>query len=90
VSPRDLTQLVRRCIDAPDYRYLVLYGVSNNARSRWRNPQAAQIGYAPQDNAEDYAPQLTMSAQNVADPATAFHGGEFCALEFTGDIAAID
>jgi uronate dehydrogenase len=90
VSPRDLTQLVRRCIDAPEYRYLVFYGVSGNTRARWRNPHAAQIGYAPQDNAEDYAPELALSPENAADPATAFHGGEFCALEFTGEVAAID
>jgi uronate dehydrogenase len=90
VSPRDLTQLVRRCIDAPDYRYLVLYGVSNNTRSRWHNPHAARIGYAPEDNAEDYAKQFTASPADSADPAEVFHGGEFTALEFTGDVRALD
>jgi len=90
VSPRDLTQLVRRCIDAPHYRFLVLYGVSNNTRSRWRNPHAALVGYVPLDNAEDYAAELLASASDSGDPAIAFHGGEFCALEFSGDIESID
>jgi len=44
---------VRCCIKAPYYRYLVLYSVSANARSRRDNPQAAQIGHAPRDNAEN-------------------------------------
>ncbi|MBI4195405.1 MAG: NAD(P)-dependent oxidoreductase [Betaproteobacteria bacterium] len=90
VSPRDLTQLVRRCIDATHYRYLALYGVSGNTRSRWGNPHAAVIGYAPQDNAETYAAHLAVPPDNGADPATAFHGGEFCALEFTGDIESLE
>lgn len=90
ISPRDLTQLVRRCIEAPDYRYLVIYGVSNNPRSRWRNPHAALIGYAPEDSAETYAPSIRPAPENPRDPGTVFHGGEFCALEFTGDAESID
>lgn len=88
ISPRDMVQLVRCCIDAPDYRYLVLYGVSNNTRSRWQNPHAARIGYVPQDNAEDYAAAL---AQKTASGAAAeFHGGELCGLELTNKINNID
>lgn len=91
VSPRDLCQLVRRCIDAAHFHYLVLYGISNNSRARWRNPHAARIGYVPQDNAEDYAGELGTSAQeNGTGPDAVFHGGEFCALDFTGDVSAID
>lgn len=52
ISPRDLLQLAPCCFKAPDYRYLVLYSVSVNTRSRRDNPQAAQIRHAPQDNAE--------------------------------------
>lgn len=71
-------------------RYLVLYGVSNNTRSRWHNPHAALIGYAPQDDAEAHANRLAMPQDNLGDPATAFHGGEFCALEFNGDVESIE
>jgi uronate dehydrogenase len=88
ISPRDMVQLVRRCIDAPDYRYLVLYGVSNNSRARWQNPHAVRIGYAPQDNAEDYAAAL---AHKVAGGAAAeFHGGNFCDIELTNEINNIE
>lgn len=90
VSPRDMMQLVRRCIDAPDYHFLVLYGVSNNTRARWRSPAAAAIGYSPQDNAEDHAASLSVPPPPTSDPAALFHGGDFCALEFDGDLDAID
>jgi uronate dehydrogenase len=90
VSPRDLAQLVRCCISAPDYHYLIAYGVSANTRSRWLNPAADFLGYRPQDNAEDFAAELEGQASAAADPAAEFHGGEFCTLEFTGDTSAIE
>lgn len=88
VSPRDMVQLVRRCIDAPDYRYLVLYGVSNNSRARWENPHAPRIAYAPQDNAEDYAAGLARTI--AAGAAAEFHGGSFCDLELSNAINRIE
>ena len=83
-----MTQLVRCCIDAPDYRYLVLYGVSNNTRTRWKNPQAARIGYAPQDNAEDYA--MALADHTATGAAAEFHGGSFCDIELTNEINNIE
>ena len=90
ISPRDTVQLVRRCIDAPDYHYLIVYGVSANTRNRWLNPAADILGYKPQDNAEDFAAELTAKSAAPGDPASEFHGGAFCALEFVGDISKID
>jgi len=90
ISPRDMAHLVRCAIDAPVYNFLVLYGVSSNTRSRWKNPAADLIGYRPQDNAEDFAAELLGKPSAAADPAGEFHGGEFCALEFTGDMGAIE
>jgi uronate dehydrogenase len=90
VSPLDLTQLVRRCIDAPKYGFLVLYGVSNNTRSRWKNPHATAIGYAPQENAEDYAAEFGDAATGNDAPEAAFHGGEFCGMEFANDVTAVE
>jgi len=89
VSPRDMVQLVRRCIDASAFHFLVLYGVSNNTRARWRNPAAATIGFAPQDNAEPHAEALPAAA-GAGSPAALFHGGDFCALEFDGNLDAIE
>jgi uronate dehydrogenase len=68
----------------------VLYGVSNNTRNRWQNPHAAAIGYRPVDNAEQYAVELESITPPPGDPAADFHGGAFCALEFTGDMRRID
>ncbi|MDP1718531.1 MAG: NAD(P)-dependent oxidoreductase [Burkholderiales bacterium] len=86
ISPRDMVHLVRCCIDAPDYRFLVLYGVSNNDRNRWHNPAAAVIGYQPQDNAEAHASECKSTLADGTDPSTEFHGGEFCSIEFTNII----
>ena len=90
ISPRDMVQLVRRCIDAPSFHYLVLYGVSANLRARWANPHAAGIGYQPEDNAESHAPQLDAIATDSNAPAAQFHGGPFCGLEFDGNLQRID
>ena len=90
ISPRDTVQLVRRCIDAPQFHFLVLYGVSANTRSRWENPHAAFIGYAPEDNAEAYADRFSEPALDGTDPVTEFHGGPFCGLEFDGDVSRIE
>ena len=56
-SQRDVVQLVERCICAPpSLRFGVFYGVSNN-RDRFADIEHARevVGYAPQDQAEDYA-----------------------------------
>lgn len=87
ISHRDMVQAVRCVIDAPQFDYLVLYGVSANTRSRWRNPAADRVGYRPQDNAEDYAAQFPEPQSDGMDPALEFHGGAFCALEFSNIIS---
>jgi uronate dehydrogenase len=53
---RDLTQLVRRCIDAPlDLGFAVFYGVSLNTWRIWDiRDAAAAIGYEPVDDAEHF------------------------------------
>lgn len=89
ISPRDMVQLARRCIDAPAFHYLIVYGVSANTRSRWLNPSADFLGYQPQDNAEDFAAELAGKTPPPGDPAAEFHGGPFCALEFEGDLSRI-
>src|SRR5262249_32610619 len=58
LSPRDAVQLAGCCIDAPDYHFVVVYGVSNNVRNRYRNVGVEFLGYRPQDNSEDYAPEI--------------------------------
>ena len=90
ISHRDMVELTRCCIDSAKFHFLVLYGVSNNTRNRWQNPHAAEIGYRPVDNAEQYAVELESKAPAAGDPAADFHGGAFCGLEFTGDARRIE
>lgn len=89
VSHRDTVQLVRRCIDAPAFHFIVVYGVSANARNLWHDRTARLIGYRPEDNAEAFAAELEGQSY-PAGPATDFHGGEPCAQEFTGDASRIE
>lgn len=84
ISHRDTVQLVTRCIEAPAFHYIVLYGVSANTRSKWRNEEARLIGYAPQDNAEAFAAEIG-DKHDAPGPASDFQGGEFSALEFDGN-----
>jgi uronate dehydrogenase len=87
ISHRDMVQLVRRSLDAPEVHFEIVYGVSGNDRSWWDNPGAERIGYRAQDNAEDYAAELLARQAPEDEPEIErlFHGGPFCGLEFDGD-----
>ena len=54
LTHRDLVQLVRRCLAAPDsVRFAVLYGVSANTWRFWDLEEARlTVGYEPEDDAE--------------------------------------
>lgn len=56
-SPRDLTQLLVRCLRA-DLRFGIFFGISNNAKGgQWDLSNAKELlGYEPLDNAADYLP----------------------------------
>jgi len=92
ISHRDMAQLARRCVEAPPFHFLVLYGVSANKRALWGGDAAARahIGYAPQDDAEAFAAELEGKAAPGGEIAAQFHGGSVCALGFTGDPERID
>ncbi|MEO0410449.1 MAG: NAD(P)-dependent oxidoreductase [Pseudomonadota bacterium] len=90
LSHRDAVHLFQRCIDHPDYHYAVAYGVSANTRTMWSNDAVSWLGYDPQDNAEDYAPEIMAQPDGEDDVARALHGGRFCSDEFTGDLNNID
>jgi len=89
ISHRDTVQLVQRCIDAPAFHFIVVYGVSANTRNQWHDQTARLIGYRPEDNAEVFAAELERKTY-PAGPATDFHGGDPCAQEFTGDASRIE
>lgn len=87
ISHRDMAQLAQRCVEAPPFHFLVLYGVSANRRALWGGDEAARahVGYAPQDDAEVYAAELEGKAPAPGEVAALFHGGSVCALGFSGD-----
>jgi hypothetical protein len=54
LSHRNLAQLVTQCLTQP-IGFEIFYGVSDNTWRFWDTDHAKKtIGYAPQDNAEDY------------------------------------
>ncbi len=89
ISHRDTVQLFRRCIEAPSFRFLVAYGVSDNAESFWSNRGLEWLGYIPEDKAEEHAHHLTDAPEEDA-LSRQFHGGSFCAMNFTGDPSLIE
>lgn len=89
VSPRDMVELVRCGIEAADFGYATVYGVSANTRSFWDNSAAAFLGYAPRDNAEDWAAEV-LAGPPESPVAAPFQGGWYCAKDFVGDPARVD
>ena len=65
VSHRDLSQLIHRCIEAPDtIRSLIVQGVSDNQLKRLDISNAREIlGYAPEDNAFEISSRIDMAPQ---------------------------
>ena len=90
ISHRDMVQLVRRCIDHPDYHFIVAYGVSNNLRSRWDNTDVKFLGYAPQDDSEQFAAEIFAEGKTENEISALFHGAHYCPTEFDGDTSLID
>jgi uronate dehydrogenase len=71
-----------------DYQYEIVYGVSRNSRSYWDNRRAEELGYRPEDSADDYVEAL----RDVAPPTSIeamLQGGKFASDGFTGDPDAI-
>ena len=59
ISPRDITQLFQKAIEAPNIKnehgvpWQVVYGISNNTRAFWSLTSARKaLGYEPQDDSE--------------------------------------
>jgi uronate dehydrogenase len=90
LSPRDAVQLVGCCIDAPDYHFIVVYGVSDNARGRYRNTGLEFLGYRPQDRAEDYAADIERAPDTEDAISRQFHGGIYTPMGFDGDVTRIE
>jgi len=79
----ELTQLMMRCIEAPDIGYMAVWACSNNTRMYWDNTGAEKLGFRPTQNAEDFAPEI-LKQPNPLDPiAQQFQGGQFVTMDYT-------
>jgi uronate dehydrogenase len=88
--PGDMVELARCCIDAPAFHYCTVYGISANTRAFWDNREAAVLGYAPRDNAEDFAAEILASGEPEKEVAKPFHGGWYCAMGFSANVDEVD
>lgn len=74
LSPDDCARLVEAALSAPDPGFRVVWGISANTRAWWSLSEARALGYEPRDNAEDYASEVTVEA----DEFDKYLGGSFC------------
>lgn len=53
---KDMAQMIGLCIDSTDIKFGTFFGISGNTRRFWNISNAVEIlGYAPEDDAEEYA-----------------------------------
>jgi uronate dehydrogenase len=79
LSYRDLIELVKRALLAKHPGHTIVYGVSANRDTLWRNPDADKIGWAPRDTSEPFRAAVE-ARQPVPDPndvQNRYHGGKF-------------
>jgi uronate dehydrogenase len=85
LSPRDCVELVRCSLEAADVGFTVVYGVSANTRSWWRDDAAARLGYRPQDDAEIFAAEIDApQAGTPARRSDLLQGGSFVEADPSG------
>ena len=79
LSPGDLVRVVDACLRAPHLTYAVLWGISANTRRWWDLAAGYELGYEPQDDAEDYAQVIRAVTRehDPDDPEHAYVGGSF-------------
>lgn len=81
MSYRDLTELIRCCLFAPQLAHTIVYGMSDNRDPWWTNARAAHLGFTPQDSSEPYrAERELQSPLPPDDPARIYQGGAFVKL----------
>jgi uronate dehydrogenase len=87
LSRPDFVRLVRTGLSA-DYLFEIVYGVSANTTTWWDNRRAFELGFAPEDNAEDFREKV--EGLGPADAiAGAFQGAGFASADFAGDPARV-
>jgi len=78
MSYRDLTELVRCCLFAPQLGHTIVYGTSDNRDKWWDNSKAAHLGFVPRDTSEVFRAKVEAQPPvDPNDPATKYQGGGF-------------
>lgn len=86
ISPKDLASLMRVGLDG-DYHNEVVYGISGNTRAWHDNSRAYELGYKPEDNAEEYLADITILTEpHLVKPSDVLQGGGSCDMDFSGDL----
>jgi uronate dehydrogenase len=75
LSPGDCVRMVEAALTAPDIGFRVIYGISANTRAWWDLEPGREIGYAPVDDAEQYAADVSVRAEDATENARV--GGPF-------------
>lgn len=78
LSPGDAVRLVHALLTATGLTYATVNGISANTRAWWELDSAKELGYAPQDDAERYAPELLAEFGGplaADDPDAVYAGG---------------
>jgi len=80
----DLEQLVRLAVEVPGVTFAPVWGISANTRAYYDLSEGNAIGYAPRQNAEDFASSLAAEpAPGPDDVASRFQGGKFVTQSWT-------
>lgn len=78
LSHADAVRMVHAGLTAPDPGFAVLYGISANTRAWWDLAAGRDLGYHPQDDAEDYAEKILATPESPDDRfEAAYVGGPF-------------
>lgn len=80
LSHADMLQLCRRCLEAQEVGYSIVYGVSANSRRWWNNEKTAFLGFRPVDSADAFETSLAELPISPEDPASHLQGGRFTKL----------
>ena len=86
LSHEDGVHLFDRCIDADQYHFIRVYGVSNNDRAKVDNSHVDWLGYRPRSNAEEFVDEVLQNGTPLGPLARITHGGDPTDMEFAGSV----
>lgn len=88
IHPEDLAQLCQIGLMHAEMHNEVVFGNSHCERGWWDNRKAYALGYRPKHHAEDHVDHAMAEQAKLGDDPIGdrFHGGGFCASEFTDDL----